>query len=114
MSANQSSELPAKVLSAQLALAGSDPTQAVTALQALAARVKTDTSRTTSELACQAALPALDRSEPELAKAALEILDVSVRGFESSGRPEPLGTLLLVLARRQFQLGDRIRGVLQR
>ena len=99
-------ELPAKVLSAQLALAGSDPAQAVTALQAIATRVKTDTSRTTSELVCQAALPALDRAEPELAKAALEIIDVSVKGFESSGRPEPLGTLLLVLARRQFQLGD--------
>jgi hypothetical protein len=103
-------ELPAKVLSAQLTLAGSDPAQTKAALQALAARVKTDASRATSDLACQAALPALDRPEPALAKAALDVLDTAVKGFETSGQPEPLGTLLLLLARRQFQLGDAAGG----
>ena len=34
------------------------------------------------------------------------MLDTCVKGLETSGQPEPLGTLLLVLARRQFQLGD--------
>ena len=99
-------ELQAMVLSGQIALAGPDQAEAIKALKTLAARVKTDTSRTTADLACQVALPALERPEPELARAALDSLDSSVKGFESSGQPEPLATLLLVLARRQFQLGD--------
>ena len=80
------------------------------ALKSIAARLKNDTSRNTSELACHAALPALDRPEPELARAAIEVLDAGVKGFENSGQPEPLGSLLLMLARRQFQLGDAAGG----
>ena len=99
-------ELPAKVLLAQLALAGGDPKQCVAAIDALFARIKTDASRTTAELAGHAALPALDRPEPALAGAALQVLDTCVKGLETSAQPEPLGTLLLVLARRQFSLGD--------
>ncbi|MFI5456257.1 MAG: DUF1583 domain-containing protein [Isosphaerales bacterium] len=102
------SELPASVLSAQLALAANDPQAAVAALKRLAARMKADTSRAASELACHAALPALDR--PELAAPALEILDSSIKGFESTGQPEPLGTLLVILARHQFKLGDAAGG----
>ncbi len=37
---------------------------------------------------------------------ALEVLDGCAKGFENSSQPEPLGTLLILLARRQFQLGD--------
>ncbi len=99
-------DLPAKVLSAQLALAGTDSAQSVAAIKTISTRLKTDTSRATAELACHAALPALGRHEPALAGAALDVLDTCVKGLETSGQPEPLGTLLLVLARRQFQLGD--------
>ena len=103
-------ELPASVLSAQLALAASEPAAAAAALKSIAARLKNDSSRNLSELACLAALPALDRPQPEVAGAALEILDAGAKGLESSGQPEPLSSLLLMLARRQFQLGDSAGG----
>ena len=99
-------ELPAAILSAQLAMASGDTAGTVAALKAIAARLKRDSLRTTAELACQAALPALVRSQPELANAAVEVLDGCAKGFENSYQPEPLGTLLILLARRQFQLGD--------
>jgi len=102
-------ELPATVLLAQLALAGNEPAAAA-ALKSIVARLKNDSSRNTSELACLAALPALDRQEPELAKAAVEVLDACAKTLESSGQPEPLGSLLLRLARRQLQLGDAAAG----
>ena len=54
-------ELPAAVFSAQLALAANEPAAAMAALKSIAARLKDDSSRNTSELACHAALPALDR-----------------------------------------------------
>ena len=38
------------------------------------------------------------------------MLDAGVKGLENSGQPEPLGSLLLMLARRQFQLGDAAGG----
>ncbi len=99
-------ELPAAILTAQLALASGDTAATVAALKALTARVKRDTLRSTAEIACQAALPALERPQPELAAAALDVLDACAKGFESSYEPEPLATLLILLARRQFQLGD--------
>ena len=44
-------DLPAKVLSAQLALAGTDSAQSVAAIKTISTRLKTDTSRATAELA---------------------------------------------------------------
>ena len=69
-------------------------------LKSIAARLKNDSSRNTSELSCSAALPALERQEPELAKAAIEVLDAGAKTLENSGQPEPLGSLLLMLAHR--------------
>jgi hypothetical protein len=99
-------ELPAAILYAQLAMASGDTAATVAALKTLAARLKRDTLRSTAELACHAALPALVRPERELAAAALEVLDGCAKGFESAYQPEPLATLLILMARRQFQLGD--------
>ncbi len=99
-------ELPATILTAQLALAAGDDPSAIAALKALAERLKRDTLRTTAELACHAAMPALDRPRPEVARAAIEVLDGCAKGFESDYQPEPLGTMLVLLARRQLQLGD--------
>ena len=100
-------QLPSLVLSAQLAVAANEPAASLEALRALAARMKNDTSRTTSELACHAAIPALEHRTPEVARAALEVLDACSKGLETTGQPEPVSSLLLLLARRQFQLGDQ-------
>jgi lipopolysaccharide biosynthesis regulator YciM len=99
-------DLPASVLTALVALAANDQAVAVSALKSVAARLKNDSSRNTSELASLAGLTALSRPEPDLAREAITVLDASSRALENSGQPEPLGSLLLMLARRQFQLGD--------
>ena len=102
--------LPLAILSAQLALAMNDPAATGEALKIIAARLKTDTSRNTAELACHVAIPALYRPQAELASAAIGILDSAVKGMETPNQPEPLASLLLILARRQFQLGDAAGG----
>ncbi len=99
-------ELPAAILTAQLALAAGDDPTAIAALKSLSERLKRDTLRTTAELACHAAMPALDRPRPEVSKAAMDVLDGCAKGLESNYQPEPLATLLVLLARRQFEAGD--------
>ncbi len=103
-------QLPASVLKTQLALAAADPSLAIAALGAIAARMKNDTSRTTSELAVHAALPALEGSDSKVAKAALDVLDSCAKGLDSTGQSEPVASLLLLLARRQFSTGDESGG----
>ena len=102
--------LPCLILAAQLAMAADDAGASIEALEAIAARMKKDTSRTTSELACHAAIPALEHRSPELAKAAVGVLDSCTKGLETSGGPEPVASLLLMLARRQFGLGNEAGG----
>ncbi len=99
-------QLAATVLSAQLALATNDTALAAAALAELGGQLKTNSSKSASELACQAALPALSRREPELARAAMLVLDAASHVYENSGQPEPLTSLLVTMARRQFELGD--------
>ena len=96
--AGEQAQLPAAVLKTQLALAAKQPLPAIEALGSIAARMKNDTSRTTSELAVQAALPALEASDPKVAKAALDVLDSCAKGLESTGQSEPVASLLLLLA----------------
>ena len=45
-----------------------------------------------------------------MASAAIEVLDAATKSMESATQPEPLASLLLILARRQFQLGDSAGG----
>ncbi|MHB1556493.1 MAG: DUF1583 domain-containing protein [Isosphaeraceae bacterium] len=99
-------ELPATILTVQLALASGDDAGATAALRTLAERLKKDSLRTTAELACHAALPAIDRPRPEVAKEALAVLDGCTKGFETNYQPEPLGSLLILLAREQSKRGD--------
>ena len=80
-------ELPAAILSTQLAIAAGDPAGAREGLQAIAARLKNDTSRASAELACHAALPALNQPSDALSASAIEVLDGCVKGFESPPRP---------------------------
>ena len=103
-------ELPAQVLTVQLALAANKSVTAVPALRSIATHLKNDSSRPIAELACLAGLPALEGREPELATAAIDVLDACASSFESSGQPEPLGSLLLLLVRRQFERGDAAGG----
>jgi hypothetical protein len=98
--------LPAAVLTVQLALAAGNDDAAVAGLKSLAARLKRETLRSTAELACHAALPALERPRRDVAAAAIEVLDGGARGLESNAEPEPLGALLVAMARRQWPLGD--------
>ena len=100
------SELPVAVLNAQLALAMDDRAATVAAIKAIASRLKQDTSRNTTDLACHVAIPALDRPQAEVASAAIEVLDAVSKTLENATQAEPLASLLVILARRQFQLGD--------
>ncbi len=101
---------PGAILRGQLALALNDPVATGEALKVIAARLKTDTTRNTAELACHVAIPALYRPQAEIAKAALGVLDSAVKGMETTNQPEPLASLLLILARRQLQMGDTAGG----
>ena len=92
------SALPLAMLSAQLALAMNDPAAIREALKAIAARLKTDTSHHTSELACHVAIPGLFRPEAELAAVAIGVVDSAAKGMETANQPEPLASLLLILA----------------
>ena len=103
-SRSRSPSSPAGVLRAQLARAAHRDADLNAALGALAERLKKDTLRTTADLALHAALPALDRDETR--KAALDLLEVAVRGFEGPDQSEPLATLLLLSARNRFKTGD--------
>ena len=103
-------QLPCMILAAELALAGNDRGAALDALQIIAERMKKDSSRTTADLACHAALMALETGEPAVTKAALGVLDAAAKGLETAGQPEPLGSLLLLLARRYFEQGDAASG----
>ena len=67
-----------------------------------------DTLRSSAQLALHVALPALDHKETR--KAGLGVLKACVRGFESPNAREPLGSLLLILARNEFLSGDVAAG----
>ncbi len=101
-------ELPAAILATQIAIAAGDPAGVSQSLQAIAARLKNDSSRASAELAWHAALPALNHPSEEVSASATDVLDGCVPGLEaaSSAQGEPLGTLLILMARRRFRLGD--------
>jgi hypothetical protein len=108
--ANPLAELPATVLMAQLALATTDRAAATHSLEALTERLKRDSSRATADLVCHVAIPALEDGRPEVGAAAMGALDACTKAFENAVQPEPLASLLLLLARRQFQKGDAASG----
>jgi len=101
-------QLPGSILAAQIALAAGHDSEANAALGAIADRLKRDTLRATAQLALLVALPALDRDATR--KAALGVLEPAVRGFEGPNAREPLGSLLLILARNEFRSGDSSAG----
>ena len=84
-------ELPVAILNAQLAQAMDDPAATIAALKAIAARLKQDTSRNTTDLACHVAIPALDRPQAEVASAAIDVLDAAAKGMESASSARAAG-----------------------
>ena len=109
---NPQCEIPTAVLSVQLGLALGDDDATTTALQALTARARLDALRTTSDLVCHAALPALDRRGT--VGPALDALDAASKGFEGTNvninvnlnGPDLGQNLNLFLARRMLERGD--------
>jgi tetratricopeptide (TPR) repeat protein len=97
-------ELPAAVLLAQIELAGGTPEAANAALRGALDRLKKNTLRTTAELACHVALPALRR--PDTTAAALAVLDLALKTYQGSEAQEPYPSLLTIAARRQLETGD--------
>ena len=87
-------QFPATILAAQLAEAAGEPDQSNQALKAIGERLKRDTLRPTTELACHAALPALER--PETRDAALAVLDSCIKSQEGTEAAESPKALLLV------------------
>jgi hypothetical protein len=95
--------VPSQVLAVQLAIANKDQDGAIKLLRELADRLKRDTLQNTAELACHAAIPALDL--PGGSGLALPMVEAAARtmsGGNGNGQ-ETLGPLLLSIARRKFK-----------
>jgi tetratricopeptide (TPR) repeat protein len=93
-------ELPARVLLAQLGMAGKDARMTAEALDWLAARLQKDKLQNTADLACHAALPALDT--PDVAKVAYAVVERAAKNLTGQNGNDN-GTLLLTLARYQLE-----------
>jgi tetratricopeptide (TPR) repeat protein len=96
-------ELPAMVLTGQIALEAKDSGALAAALGAFDARLKKDTLANTAEMACQVALPALDGPS---AGAALPVVERAAEGLATLGHEQPAGNLLFALARDRFAHRD--------
>lgn len=96
--------LPSAVLLAQLELAGGDDARTSKALDGVAERLKSNVLRSSAELGCHVALPAMAR--PATANASLSLLDLCLKPLQTPTVIEPAASLVMVMARRQFELGD--------
>ncbi len=100
-------QLPGHVLLAQLALATGDRQAAAEHLDWLRERLAGETLQNSAELACHAALPALD--DPALAAKALGIVEAAAANLSAQSRQnsndEPAASLLLLVARHQLRTG---------
>jgi tetratricopeptide (TPR) repeat protein len=103
--AQPGAELPAQVLTALWALGAGDRSMAPQAIAALEPLLKKDASQHAAELACLAALPALDA--PEMVPPALAVLGLAVKNFgaATATATEPLAGLQIALARACFRVG---------
>ena len=101
-------ELAASVLLSQLETAGGTTEGANAALADVAEKLKKNTLRSSAELACHAALPALARDETaDKAVAVIKLALVSLQaGTNTNGQTEPLASILTAVGRRQLERGD--------
>ncbi len=96
--------VPSRVLAVQLAIATKDEVGAIRLLQGLADRLKRDTLQNTAELACHAAIPALDL--PGASNLALPMVEAAARtmaGGDDNNIQQTIGPLMLSIARRKFK-----------
>jgi tetratricopeptide (TPR) repeat protein len=102
---NAAAELPSGVLLAQLGLAAHDTDLVNQALERIKERLPKDSSQTSLELACHAALPALltDGSN----SLALAVAETAAKGLTSDqNSEEPEASLTATLARLRFAAGN--------
>src|SRR5262249_44676419 len=97
-------ELPARVLLAQLGLAGKDPALACASLDWLAQRLQKEQLQNTADVACHAAVPALQKADP--CKNALPVVERAISNLSGQLLDEPTGSLQLALARFHVQHGN--------
>ncbi|HQU42837.1 MAG TPA: hypothetical protein PK867_08490, partial [Pirellulales bacterium] len=100
-------QLPGYVLLAQLALATGDRQAATASFDWLRQRIAGETLQSSAEMACHAALPALD--DAELAPKAVGIVETAAKNLSAQpnqqSNDEPAASLLLLLARHQLRHG---------
>ena len=100
-------QLPGYVLLAQLALATGDRQAATASFDWLRQRIAGETLQSSAEMACHAALPALD--DGELAPKAVGIVETAAKNLSAQpnqqSNDEPAASLLLLLARHQLRHG---------
>lgn len=105
-------QLSGRVLLVQLALATGDRKVAEENLDWLSQRIVSETLQNSAELACHAALPALEHAE--LAPKALGIVETAAKNLAASARQssndEPAASLLLLAGRHHLRGGDAEAG----
>ncbi len=102
------SDVAADVVLIQLALAEGQTEHATALLGQLSKRLRDQERSVPSELACHAIIPALN--SPELAANALSATDAAAKALAKSAGAEPLATLCVWAARREFAAGHREEG----
>jgi len=93
--------VPAQVLAVQVAIASKDDALATRLISGLADRLQKDALQNTAELACHAAIPALD--VPGAAGVALPMVEAAAKAMTNPNGQSSLGPLLLAVARRKFK-----------
>ena len=93
-----------------LAQAEETPEAVVTTLDAISRKLEKETLHTSAELACHAALPAVEASKTATARAAVAVIERAVRILAAGTDEEPVDTLLIALARFDFERGGAAEG----
>lgn len=97
-------ELPARILLAQVGLAGKNAKLAEANLDWLGQRMQKDTLQNTAELTCHVAVPALYASDTM--KTALPVLEKAIKNLSGHNSEEPVGSVMLAVARFHFDHND--------
>ena len=108
--ARPAGELPALVLLSHLAQAEETPDAVVTTLDAISRKLDKESLHTSAEVACHAALPAVEASNTSTARAAVAVVERAVRILAAGTDEEPVDTLMIALAQLDFERGGVTEG----